>query len=105
MSYEYALRTYVRRGYYWVRSERLINDTYTFTALCSPKNIIDGLNWFRLSSNVHHNFSTFIRRKLFQTEYMEMPVWPQHSITLVEIRFCFISMFFAAEGKLHSYII
>ena len=39
MSYEYALRTYVRRGCCWEKSERYkqIDYTCTFTALWSLK--------------------------------------------------------------------
>ena len=102
MFYKYALRTYVTLGVigYGARDvNKLHMHNYCFVVTESYYSWLDS---FRLSTNVHHNL-TFIRRKYFHTEYMRMRVWPQHSITLVEVRFCLISMSFIIEAKVHSY--
>ena len=104
MFYKYALRTYVTLGVtgYGARDiNKLHVHIYRFVVTESHYEWLDS---FRLPPNVHHNFLTFIRREYFQTEYMGIPVWPQHLRTTVEVLFCLINMPFVIEGKLHSYI-
>ena len=44
------------------------------------------------------------KKKFLEAENIEMSVWQQHSITLVEELFCLISISFVMISKVHSYI-